>query len=50
MAQRTVVIMEGDDTGQEPLLEGLHLMDQGVTRFPLEFEHYHLSVQHRRAT
>jgi isocitrate dehydrogenase (NAD+) len=46
----TIVVMQGDQTGQELLDEALRVMDPGVTRTPLTFEVYDLSLDNRRAT
>ena len=46
----TIVVMKGDQTGQELLDEALRVMDPAVTRAPVEFEHYDLSLQSRRQT
>jgi len=45
-----VVVLEGDQTGQELLLEALRVLDPAVTGLPLEFERYDLSLAHRRRT
>jgi isocitrate/isopropylmalate dehydrogenase len=42
--------MEGDETGQELLLEALRVLDPAVTRVDLAFERYDLSLGNRRAT
>jgi isocitrate/isopropylmalate dehydrogenase len=42
--------MQGDQTGQELLDEALRVMDPQVTRTPLTFEVYDLSLDNRRAT
>ena len=47
---RTVVILEGDQTGQELLDEALRVLDPGVTGLDLYFERYDLSLENRRAT
>lgn len=46
----TVVVMQGDQTGQELLEETLRLMDPSVIGAALTFESYDLSLAHRRAT
>ncbi|HEY57222.1 MAG TPA: isocitrate dehydrogenase [Anaerolineae bacterium] len=46
----TVVVMHGDQTGEELLEQALRVLDPAVIRFPLEFEHYDLSLENRRAT
>ncbi len=47
---RTIVVLGGDQTGQELLLEALRVLDPSVSRLPLEFERYDLSLENRRAT
>src|ERR687895_886351 len=47
---KTIVVMEGDQTGQELLEEALRVLDPAVTRLDLDFVRYDLSVQNRRAT
>jgi isocitrate/isopropylmalate dehydrogenase len=49
MAQ-TVVVLEGDQTGQELLEEALRVLDPQVIRVELEFLHFDLSLENRRAT
>ena len=46
----TIVVLEGDQTGQELLLEALRVLDPEVVRVPLRFEHVDLSLETRRAT
>lgn len=46
----TLVVLEGDQTGQELLLEALRVLDPAVIGFTLPFERYDLSLQNRRAT
>jgi len=47
---RTIVILEGDQTGQELLEEALRVLQQDVIRYPLEFLRFDLSLENRRAT
>lgn len=47
---RTIVVLEGDQTGQELLEEALRVLDPHVTRFEVEFLRYDLSLENRRAT
>lgn len=47
---RTIVVLEGDQTGQELLEEALRVIDPAVTGFPTEFIRYDLSLEKRRAT
>src|SRR3712207_909842 len=42
--------MEGDQTGQELLGEALRVLDPSVTQLDIEFAHYDLSLENRRAT
>ena len=50
MSTPTVVVLEGDQTGQELLLEALRVLDRSVVDVELEFERYDLSLERRRAT
>jgi isocitrate/isopropylmalate dehydrogenase len=50
MAVRTVVVLGGDQTGQELLQESLRVLTPEVTRVPTEFIHYDLSLANRRVT
>lgn len=47
---RTIVVLEGDQTGQELLEEGLRVIDPAVTGVAVTFERYDLSLEHRRTT
>jgi len=47
---RTIVVLEGDQTGQELLEEGLRVIDPAVTGVAVTFERFDLSLEHRRAT
>jgi isocitrate/isopropylmalate dehydrogenase len=46
----TIVVLDGDQTGQELLGEVLRVLDSSVVRVPLQFEHYDLSLENRRAS
>ena len=46
----TIVVLEGDQTGQELLEQALRVLDPGVVRLDLQLERYDLSLQNRRAT
>ena len=46
----TIVVLEGDETGQELLEEALRVLAPGVTGLDLDFPRYDLSLQSRRAT
>src|ERR671917_1698851 len=45
-----IIVLEGDETGQELLDQALRLLDPQVTRVPVELEHYDLSLDNRRRT
>ena len=47
---RTIVILDGDQTGQELLEEALRVLHEDVIRYPLEFIRFDLSLENRRAT
>jgi isocitrate dehydrogenase (NAD+) len=48
--RKTIVVMEGDQTGQELLEESLRVLDPDVTGLDLEFKRFDLSLDNRRAT
>ena len=50
MNRKTIVVMEGDQTGQELLEEALRVIDPGVTGVELSFQRFDLSLENRRAT
>ncbi len=45
-----IIVLEGDETGQELLEQALRVLAPDVTRVELELEHYDLSLDNRRAT
>ncbi len=45
-----IIVLEGDQTGQELLDQALRLLDPSVCRIALDFEHYDLSLENRRKT
>jgi isocitrate/isopropylmalate dehydrogenase len=45
-----IVVLEGDETGQELLEEALRVLDPAVLGVPLEFERYDLRLETRRRT
>jgi isocitrate dehydrogenase (NAD+) len=47
---QTIVVLEGDDTGQELLEQALRVLDPSVTGLDLEFPRFDLSLATRRAT
>lgn len=46
----TLVVLDGDQTGEELLLESLRVLDRAVIDVDLAFEHFDLSLENRRAT
>ncbi len=44
----TIVVLEGDQTGQELLEESLRVLDPRVTGVDLQFERYDLSLAKRQ--
>jgi len=45
-----IIVLEGDETGQELLEQALRVLDPSVTQVELEFERYDLSLDNRRST
>ena len=50
MAQPTIVVLGGDETGQELLVESLRVIAPDVVGFPIELQHVDLSLEKRRAS
>ncbi len=50
MDSRTIVVLEGDETGQELLEEGLRALQPDVIGIELDFPRFDLSLENRRAT
>lgn len=50
MTPPTIVVLEGDQTGQELLEESLRVLERSVIDVELAFERYDLSLENRRAT
>src|SRR3954447_21327543 len=50
LERKKIIVMEGDQTGQELLEESLRVLDPSVTGLDLDFERYDLSLENRRAT
>jgi isocitrate dehydrogenase (NAD+) len=48
--ERTIVVLEGDQTGQELLEESLRVLSSDVIGFELELPRFDLSLERRRAT
>jgi isocitrate dehydrogenase (NAD+) len=45
-----IIVLEGDETGQELLEQALRVLDPSVTQVELELERYDLSLDNRRST
>jgi isocitrate dehydrogenase (NAD+) len=50
MAAFRIIVLEGDETGQELLEQALRVLAPDVTRVDVELEHYDLSLDNRRRT
>jgi isocitrate dehydrogenase (NAD+) len=50
LSELTIVVMDGDQTGQELLNEALRVLSEDVIGLPIHFEHYDLSLENRRKT
>src|SRR5688572_18245191 len=50
MDARTIVVLEGDETGQELLEESLRVLAPDVVGFEIDFPRFDLSLEHRRET
>ncbi len=50
MTQRTIVVLQGDQTGQELLDEALRVIDPSITRYDVDFETFDVSLENRRTT
>lgn len=50
MDKKTIIVMEGDQTGQELLEEALRVLDPAVTGLDLDFKRYDLSLENRQTT
>ena len=49
MERSTIVVLEGDETGQELLEEALRVLSPDVIGATLEFPRFDLSLEQRRA-
>lgn len=47
---KTIVVLHGDETGEELLQEALRVLDPAVIAVALTFQHFDLSLESRRAT
>src|SRR4051795_10541209 len=45
-----IIVLEGDETGQELLEQAIRVLEPGVTGVSAELVHYDLSLEHRRET
>jgi isocitrate/isopropylmalate dehydrogenase len=45
-----IIVLDGDETGQELLEQAVRVLDPAVTRVEADFERYDLSLENRRAT
>src|SRR3954468_23697531 len=45
-----IIVLEGDETGQELLEQAIRVREPGVTGVSAELVHYDLSLEHRRET
>jgi isocitrate dehydrogenase (NAD+) len=45
-----IVVLDGDETGQELLEQSLRVLDPELLGFPIELQHFDLSLESRRAT
>jgi isocitrate/isopropylmalate dehydrogenase len=50
VADLRIVVLEGDETGQELLEQALRVLDPSVTQVEAQLEHYDLSLDNRRKT
>lgn len=50
MGKRTAVVLQGDQTGQELLIEALRVLSPNVTGYELDFVNFDLSLEKRRET
>ena len=48
--KRTIVVLHGDDTGEELLQEAMRVLDSALLGVELTLQHYDLSLERRRAT
>src|ERR687884_1132857 len=48
--RKTIIVLEGDQTGQELLEEALRVLDPSVTGLATEVRRYDLSLENRRTT
>ena len=50
MADLRIIVLEGDETGQELLEQSLRVLDPAITQVDVALEHFDLSLDNRRRT
>ncbi len=50
MSEIKIVVLDGDQTGQELLEQSLRVLDPALLDLPIALEHFDLSLENRRAT
>jgi isocitrate/isopropylmalate dehydrogenase len=50
MDELRIIVLEGDETGQELLDQAVRVLDPAVTQVPVQLERYDLSLENRRRT
>ncbi len=50
MAAPRIIVLEGDETGQELLEQAVRVLDPAVTGVHVELEHFDLSLSSRQNT
>jgi isocitrate dehydrogenase (NAD+) len=50
MSEITIVVLDGDETGQELLEQSLSVLDRDLLGLPISLERFDLSLENRRAT
>jgi isocitrate dehydrogenase (NAD+) len=50
VAELRIIVLEGDETGQELLDQALRVLDPAVTQVDVQLEHFDLSLENRRRT
>jgi isocitrate/isopropylmalate dehydrogenase len=50
VADLRIIVLEGDETGQELLDQALRVLDPAVTQVEIQLDHYDLSLENRRRT
>jgi isocitrate/isopropylmalate dehydrogenase len=50
VAELRIIVLEGDETGQELLDQALRVLDPAVTQVDVQLDHFDLSLENRRRT